>query len=108
MDAYPQAAVDSLFADLFVSDSQPPLSIAAASAVMSLRNNVFESVGGSVTAFELESSGTRFGSLDGSMSAFARLGDIPLEQPGPRSMLVHLNVEPTWLQHKYFCTKLKE
>ena len=104
---YPQTAVDSLVGDLFVGNDQPPLSIAAAHALVTAQNNVFELTGGAIENLHVEAMTSRFGKLTTEMGAFYPLGDLPMDKVKLSDTLLRIDLKPEWVQHKYFFAKMK-
>ena len=106
-ELYQQAAVDSLIGDLFIGGNQPPLSIAAANALVTAQNNVFESVGGAIENVHAEAMTTRFGKLTTQMGAFYPLGELPVDKAKLSDTLIRIDLKPEWVQHKYFFVNLQ-
>ena len=104
---YPQTAVDSLVGDLFVGNDQPPLSIAAAHALVTAQNNVFELTGGAIENLHVEAMTSRFGKLTTEMGAFYPLADLPTDKVKLSDTLIRIDLKPDWVQHKYFFAKVK-
>ncbi len=107
-DLLQQSEVDALAHDLFATTENPPLTVAASTAIKSAMNREYESLGGTVLAFKPEGMSTRFAKLAPVMSGFLTPGQ-PTGEPAKRNdLILRVDIEPRWLQHKYFFVKLKK
>jgi hypothetical protein len=93
--------------DLLVDQQHPPLTLSAAIAVALSKDGDFESVGGSITENTLEGAAARFAKLPVVAGCLIRIGEIQPTGVDPLATLVlRLDIEPKWVQHKYFFEQL--
>ncbi|MEZ6112633.1 MAG: hypothetical protein R3C99_16710 [Pirellulaceae bacterium] len=107
MDTAGQVA--ELKADLFVAESQPPLTLAAAAAIHSAERGDFDAVGGEIVGAHLEGVITRFASLPTAAAWMLPLDRLPDEwpqQPSLNQVLMRFDVQPTWVQHRCFFQRI--
>jgi hypothetical protein len=100
-----------LRAALLVDDSFGPLSAQAADAVSASEMNDCEVVGGVITEVHLESMMTRLAALPNAASVLTPLGKMPAidSNLSPLSMTCwRLDLQPTWIQNRYYFAKLGE
>jgi hypothetical protein len=97
--------VESLKADLMISEQSPPLTLAAMQAVVTAERGDMIAVGGEITGSHLEAVVTRFASLPNSAAVLSPLGQIPPERfdgPPLHNMLMRFEIAPQWVCHDYF------
>ena len=106
------AAVEQLRRELFVTETTPPLTLAAHSALVSGEQGDFQAVGGVIQAVFLEGVIPRFATLPAGALPMIPLGPLPAESPAPDRMLpqvmLRLQVQPTWAAHRYFFLQLAD
>lgn len=103
------AEVESLRADLFVSEQAPPLTLAAMQAWLTAERGDFVAVGGEISGCYLESVVTRFATLPVSAAVLSTLGQLPPERfDGNRlqNMLMRFEITPRWASHDHFFVDL--
>ena len=90
--------------DLLVESKQAPLSLAAAAALLSAEVGASEHAGGKLTSFTLEGYVTRMTNIPESQSSLLPLGSLGPDPRGDakRYMMLQCQLEPTWIQHKYY------
>jgi hypothetical protein len=99
-------STESLERDLLVDQQHPPLTLNAAIAVALINVGDFESVGGIVNEVTLEGAVARFAKLPVAAGCLIPLGEIQPAGVDPLSTLVlRLDIEPKWVQNKYFFEK---
>jgi hypothetical protein len=93
---------EALEHDLLIDQQHPPLTLKTALAVALTRVGDYESVGGIINEVTLEGAVSRFATLPVAAGCLIPVGEA---QPGIDSLsnlVLRLDVEPKWLQHKYF------
>lgn len=90
--------------DLLVEANQAPLSLAAAAALLSAEVGASEQAGGKLSSFTLEGYVTRMTNIPEGQSSLLPLGSLGPEPRGDakRYMMLQCQLEPTWIQHKYY------
>jgi hypothetical protein len=104
-----EAELQLLKAELLLGGSSKPLSLAAASAVVTAERGDLVSLGGTIRQVAVDAVVTRFGSLKPSLwplalcdfDADSATHDRPLAQ-----ILFRYTVEPAWLHHEYLFARL--
>ena len=106
------APVETLKRDLLVTETTPPLTLAAHTALASAEQGDFQSVGGTLQSVFLEGVIPRFAALPAGALPMSPLGPLPAETPDANRMLpqvmLRLQVQPTWAAHRYFFIELVE
>ena len=98
--------LNELRSDLFVGAGSPPLSVAAATSVLSAKRKHLMAAGGPVQSVQVESAGARFSKLPANMSSFVPLDKVHSGDSNLRSTLLRFNIKPSWVQHEHFFKKL--
>ena len=100
-----QREIDALTAALLVDQQHPPLSLDAADAIGSAKLREFEAVGGEIGRVHLEAVVTRFIALPDPAYMLSYLGSMPLiddTSPPMTQTCWRFDIQPHWVQHKYF------
>ena len=103
------AELTRLEQDLLVSVQQPALTLEAAIALDAARRGQYAAAGGLIKGLHLEGLIPRFAALRPEAQQLASLGPLPAEVPPDgfiSHVLVRLEVEPTWVQHRYFYVRI--
>jgi hypothetical protein len=98
-------AIQSLKADLLVSDETAPLSLAAAAAIRSAEQGDYAAVGGVIKGVHLEGLIPRLAVLSEGALPFVALGPLPDEPREDRLLnhvLMRFDILPDWVHHRYF------
>ena len=95
-------SIESLERDLQIDQQHPPLTLDAALAVALSRVGDYESVGGIINEVTLEGAVSRFAKFPVAAGCLIPLGEIQLGRDSLSDLVLRLDVEPKWLQHKYF------
>ncbi len=90
--------------DLLVEANQAPLSLAAAAALLSAEVGASEQAAGKLTSFTLEGYVTRMTNIPEGQSCLVPLGSLGPEPRGDakRYLMLQCQLEPTWIQHRYY------
>jgi hypothetical protein len=99
------AEVAQLERDLFVSDNDPPLSVAVANSIATAKRKNFAAVGGPIEGVMIEAMGSRFPKLSAGMNSLVPLDELPPEDVLFEHMLLRFNVTPKWVRHDHFFKK---
>ncbi len=99
------AEILSLEKDLLVTPQSPPLSLAAAQAIATAKQGKYSAVGGSASTVKIEAFGVRFAKLPEAMDAIVPTAQLPPTNGELGNMLMRVNLNPTWVQHRYFFKK---
>ena len=100
---------EALERDLLVDQQHPPLTLSAAIAVALSEEGVFESVGGSIIEITLEGAAARFAKFPVVAGCLIPVGEVQPAGVDPLSALVlRIDIEPKWVQHKYFFEFIRE
>ena len=97
--------LNALKVALNVDDQHPPLSIASADAISSVKLREFEMIGGKIKQVHLEAVATRFIALPDPAYMLAFLGRIPSiddSAPAISQTCWRFDIQPHWVQHEYF------
>lgn len=100
-----KAEILSLEKDLLVTSQTPPLTLAAAQAIATAKQGKYLAVGGSASTVKIEAFGVRFAKLPDAMDAIVPTPQIPSTNGELGNMLLRVNLNPTWVQHRYFFKK---
>jgi hypothetical protein len=95
----------SLEKDLLVTSQSPPLSLAATQAIATAKQGKYSAVGGSASTVKIEAFGNRFAKLPAAMNAIVPIAQLPTTNGELGNMLIRVNLNPTWVQHRYFFKK---
>jgi hypothetical protein len=95
----------SLEKDLLVTSQSPPLSLAATQAIATAKQGKYSAVGGSASTVKIEAFGIRFAKLPDAMNAIVPIAQLPTTNGELGNMLMRVNLNPTWVQHRYFFKK---
>jgi len=98
--------LNELRRDLFIGKGSPPLSMAAATSVLSAKRKHLISAGGTVSSVQIESAGVRFSKLPTNMGSFVPLNQVHSGEASLHQTLLRFNITPTWVQHEHFFKKL--
>ena len=95
--------------DLYVTKEHPPLSLAAAAAIVTAKKNRVQAIGGQVASVQLEAIGNRIPRLSETMKSMIPLNKTPPidEKFDIDYTMLRYNLKPVWVQHEYIFKKLK-
>jgi hypothetical protein len=101
--------LELLKAELLLSDSAEPLTLAAAAAVATAQRGDLVAAGGRIDSITMGSLLRRFAELSPLAWPLAASGSPPVEPTGSRPLrqvMFRFGMEPAWLQHEYFFVDL--
>jgi hypothetical protein len=103
------AEITRLNQELLVTAQQPALTLDTTAALASARRGDYARVGGAVKNFHLEGLIPRFATLRPEIQQLVPLGPLP-DEAEPTAFVSHVlvrwDVEPDWVQHRYFFAEL--
>jgi hypothetical protein len=97
--------------ELMATAQQPALTLEAAMAMDSARRGDYVAAGGALKNFYLEGLIPRFATLRPEIRQLVPLGPLPIEvEPLAfiSHVLVRFDVQPAWIQHRYFFTSVPQ
>lgn len=102
-----RSEIDALRLDLLATAERPPLSLLAASAILSAETGCYDAVGGTIRSIYLDSHLTRFATLTHipAYDVLTSLGALPADPYFANrvpEVVVRFTIQPVWLRHQCF------